>query len=130
MGLDELGRMHFETEPEQIEILLGQVGEMMQIIQFENHFPSQDYFDLRQELLRIKPEGTYILFEFLPELRASLSTIQQILDFFFHKKENIYPYLKSLSDKVVLERSILQKLNLLLTEKGELRDDASEKLLK
>jgi len=130
MGLDELGRMHFETEPEQIEILLGQVGEMMQIIQFENHFPSQDYFDLRQELLRIKPEGTYILLEFLPELRASLSTIQQILDFFFHKKENIYPYLKSFSDKVVLERSILQKLNLLLTEKGELRDDASEKLLK
>ncbi|MBP8978782.1 MAG: Smr/MutS family protein [Bacteroidales bacterium] len=130
MGRDEVKSMEFETDCGQIEMLLKQVGEMMLILQYEDYFPSQDFFDLRSELIRIKPEGTYILMEVLPDLRSSVFTLQQILDFFTRTKEGTYPYLRKLSSKVVLEKSIHQKLNLLLTEKGELRDDASEKLMK
>ena len=60
MGRDEVKSMEFETDCGQIEMLLKQVGEMMLILQYEDYFPSQDFFDLRSELIRIKPEGTYI----------------------------------------------------------------------
>ena len=84
--------MEFETDCGQIEMLLKQVGEMMLILQYEDYFPSQDFFDLRSELIRIKPEGTYILMEVLPDLRSSVFTLQQILDFFTRTKEGTYPF--------------------------------------
>lgn len=91
-------------------------------------FPTENYFDLTDELSRISIEGTYMEKEALFELKRSLNTINDCIQFFRKDKEQRFPQLKELSSSVEIDKSIIKQLDSILDDKGNIRDDASPEL--
>ena len=96
----------------------------------EENFPSQDYYDLTGELLRIRIEGTFIEPENLSLLKLSLSSISQILDFFRKHPEDKFPYLSSLCGEINIDKELIREIDRIIDEKSQVRDDASAALKK
>ncbi|HNW77154.1 MAG TPA: Smr/MutS family protein [Bacteroidales bacterium] len=94
-GKTEAGLLHFSSAREEVEQWLIQTEEFRQITLFEEHFPSQDYYDLTPALHQIRIPGTYLEPELLSELRLSLITIAAILQF-LEKNSERYPALHRL----------------------------------
>ena len=129
LGKRKLQEMQFSASYEQIRKMQEETEELRQILLFEPTFPTQNYFDLTAELLRLKTIGTFIELENLCNLRASLQTIYACLKFFkIRAEEEKYPRLSALSEPVYFDNSIVNEINKIVDDKGNIRNNASEKL--
>ena len=128
MGRQYVEKIRFGAARDVIRKLLTQIAEFKDIIQNNSAFPSKDYFDLRDELLRLVTPGTYIEPEALFDLRTSLITISEILQFFDHSGEEDYPELKRLTESLYLPDHIIPSADKIIDDKGEIRDTASGQL--
>lgn len=117
----------FVTDYDQLKKLLKQTAEMKYILQFVPGFPQQDYYDLTSELVRIRVRGTFLEPDTLPELKLSLETIELIINF-LTTIEGEYAELKQLLPEAKPDREIIDRINRITDEKGEIRDNASERL--
>lgn len=124
-----VGEMAFGSNCERICRELRQTEEFRQILLMENSFPSQDFFDLSDELARLKVGGTVIDPEALVDLKASLHTITSCLRFFAADNGEKYPELTALAQRIELDANILKRLDKIVDDKGEIYDDASPALL-
>ncbi|MCX6248499.1 MAG: Smr/MutS family protein [Bacteroidetes bacterium] len=129
------GRSHaeavaFSDDLTVIRPLLEQTEEMRHILVSQETFPSQDYYDLTDELHRIRIEGTFIEPENLSLLKLSLSSISLILDFFRKHPAEQFPYLTSLSGDISIEPGLIHDIDRIVDEKSQVRDDASTNLKK
>lgn len=104
--------------------------EVRRMLLFEENFPSQDYYDLGEELLRIKIEGTYLEPEVLAELKLSLFTILAIQSFILKRPVYSYPLLHQMAEKLLIPHDIPKRVDRIIDERGEIRDDASATLKK
>lgn len=127
MGKAFVEKIRFSSNINVIKKLLAQTNEFMQIMSIGGNFPSNDYFDLRDEIARLKTPGTFIEQEPLFDLRASLTTITEIL-LFFLDTEDLYPELKNITETVFIPEDLLSHAEKIIDDKGEIRDTASEKL--
>jgi DNA mismatch repair protein MutS2 len=75
LGRDHVQDISFSSDYIDLQRILDEVQEFRLILGSERNFPSQDYFDLRDELSRITLEGTYIEQEELFNLKTSLNTL-------------------------------------------------------
>lgn len=130
LGRRLTGSMAFSNDFGLVKNRLEQTGEMMDILQNGSSFPSQDYFDLTPEIERLRPEGTFIEPERLPELRASLHAIRRIRVFLAERDDDKYPALRQLATPVSIPAEIPARLNTLLDDRGEISDNASGELYK
>lgn len=124
-----VAEMAFGSNCERICRELRQTEEFRQILLMENSFPSQDFFDLSDELARLKVGGTVIDPEALVDLKASLHTITSCLRFFAADNGEKYPELTALAQRIELDANILKRLDKIVDDKGEIYDDASPALL-
>ncbi|MGA2824456.1 MAG: Smr/MutS family protein [Bacteroidales bacterium] len=122
--------MAFSNELSEIRPLLGQTEEMRRILLSEEIFPSQDYYDLTDELHRIRIEGTFIEPENLSLLKLSLSAIFLILDFFRKHPVEKFPFLSSLSGAISIDPQLITGIERIIDDKSQVRDDASSALKK
>ncbi len=140
LGRQGVNRISFSSNRNEIYTWLSETSEMKSILMFEEHFPSQDFFDLIPELLRIRIQGTYIEIDPLAELRVSLKTIGSIKEFLNSRSER-FPYLFKLvpvelpgfqtgEKKVSNEYLVVSYIDRILNEKSEIRDSASPELQK
>jgi DNA mismatch repair protein MutS2 len=142
LGKRQLQEIQFSISYEQICKMQEETEEFRQILLFEPSFPTQNYFDLTAELLRLKTIGTFIEVENLCNLRASLQTIYDCLKFFaplnppeegklsppFGGIKGDYPRLSALSESIYFDKSIVNEINIIVDDKGNIRNSASEKL--
>ena len=96
----------------------------------EKAFPSQDYYDLGTELGRLRIEGTYITLEGLQRFRASYTTLSEIKKYFSRIDPEAYPRLTEFSERLMIDIRILPWIDAILDRMGEVRDNASENLLR
>jgi len=128
MGVQFVDKIRFTSKADVINRLLDQVNEFVEILTIGETFPGQDYFDLRDELSRIKTPGSYIEQEALFDLKTSLSTIQEILFYFKKSETDKFEELKKLVDQVSFPDDILKSTEIIIDDKGQIRDNASVKL--
>lgn len=121
--------MKFSTSYDRIVRELQQTEEFRQILLLENSFPSQDFIDLTDELVRLKLVGSVIELQALFDLKCSLHTIVECLRFFVRDDSEKYPYLHELSTHVDLDMGVIKAVNKIIDDKGEIYDNASEDLL-
>ncbi len=129
MGQHYVDKIRFSSNREVITKLLRQVSEFKAILTLGESFPSQDYFDLREEIARLKTPGTYIEQEALFDLKTSLQVIENILVYFNNTADEDYPELKTLVNEVDFPPDILISAERIIDDKGEIKHNASEKLL-
>jgi DNA mismatch repair protein MutS2 len=129
-GRAHIAGINISDNVDEIKELLGQTEEMRRILISEENFPSQDYYDLTEELVRIRIAGTFIEPEQLSLLKLSLSSIRLILDFFRKHPEEQFPYLSSLAGEINIDPAIIKSIEKIIDEKSQVRDDASANLKK
>ena len=109
LGQERVDEMNFSESFKDINEWLEQVMEFMRIIQEEDSFPDQYFFDVRPSLKRIRVEGMYLDEQELFDLRRSLETIRDIIHFLTltpndeeQEKENSpYPALQKLAGSLL-----------------------------
>ncbi len=124
-----VGEMSFSSDKAVVEEQLRQTDEFRQILLMENSFPSQDFYDLSEELARLRVVGTVIDLTAMVDFRASLRTLSQCLRFLQNDAGEKYPSLFALSQRVELDPELLKRLDKIIDDKGEIYDNASPDLL-
>lgn len=127
-GFQELDKMQLQNDFEVIRSLLGLTNDMAFFIKNAISFPSQEYHDLRPELIRISTPGTYIEPGQLVLLRSSLETIAEIRKSIHLQPPATITMLKNLIPASGIEKEVINSINRIVDEKGIFRDSASENL--
>ena len=101
LGEERVAEMTFSDQYDEVEEKLNQVTEFVRIIQEEDGFPDQFFFDVRPSLKRVRIEGMYLDEQELFDLLRSLETIRDIVRFLQRNDEEEndcpYPSLKKLA---------------------------------
>lgn len=121
-------QMTFSSNYDRIVRELQQTEEFRQILVLNNSFPAQDFYDLTEELERLKIGATVIDYQALIDLKASLRTITDCVRFLLHSDKEQYPQLRRLAEKVEVDPRLTRTLAKLIDDKGEIVDEASEML--
>ena len=132
LGEERVSEMNFSDQFETVEELLNQVTEFVRIIQEEDNFPDQFFFDVRPSLKRVRVEGMYMDEQELFDLRRSLETIRDIVRFLQRKEEeesdHPYPSLKRLAGDIAVFPQLITKIDGILDKYGKIKDNASTEL--
>ena len=124
-----VGEMKFSSNYDRVVRELQQTEEFRQILVLDNTFPSQDFFDLTDELVRLRVGNTVIEQEALFDLKCSLHTINECLRFLLRDDPVRYPLLHDLAKQVELDPAISKAIAKIIDDKGEIYDNASPQLL-
>ena len=133
LGEERVTDMTFSEQHEEVEEKLNQVTEFVRIIQEEDGFPDQFFFDVRPSLKRVRIEGMYLDEQELFDLRRSLETIRDIVRF-LHRNEDEeendtpYPSLKRLAGDIAVFPQLIGKIDGILNKYGKIKDNASTEL--
>ena len=139
LGEERVGRMDFSDDFTEINRRMEQTTEFIRIIQEEDDFPNQYFFDVRPSLKRIRVEGLYMDEQEVFDLRRSLETIRDIVRF-LQKPGNMeddnettdspYPNLRELAGDILVFPQIIARINGILDKFGKVKDNASTELLR
>ena len=119
LGEERVDDMQFMTDFKSINCRLDEVVEFVRLLQLEQNFPSDHYFDVREPLQRIRIEGMYMGEEELFSLRRSLDTISRMLTL-LRKQGNgsesgddnpLYPNLRRLAGDIDILPSLLRAID-------------------
>ena len=131
LGKDKVEEMQFATDSDEVARLLDEVTEFVRIIQEEDSFPNQHFFDVRPALHRASIEGLYMDEGELFDLRRSLDTISQIIAFFRNddeSEESRYPNLEALASGAQAFPTLTRRIDGIVNKFGKIKDNASPAL--
>ena len=126
LGEERVTDMAFSDRFSEVEERLDQVTEFVRILQEEDNFPAQYFFDVRPSLKRIRVEGMYLDEQELFDLRRSLETIRDIVRFLQKgedEEENTSPYpcLKRLAGDIAVFPQLIGKIDGILNKYGKIK---------
>ena len=128
-GAEAVESMQFMTDMLQIMPALEAVEEFRQLLLFDEPFPAQDFYDLRETLKRLRIDGTHIELDELVCLRGFVQAMTSIFVYFkVRHEDNRYPRLWSMCAEMPLQRDLTSAINRILDDKGQMRDNASDEL--
>lgn len=137
LGMERVDEMAFSDDYREIDRRLEQVMEFISILQGEDDFPSQYFFDVRPSLKRIPVEGLYMDESELFDLRRSLETIRDVVRFLRQTDDeedeeahSPYPALYELAGEVMVFPMLIARINDILDKFGKVKDNASPELLR
>jgi len=127
-GKQKVDEMRFMTDFKQLNEVLGQTDEFREICLFEENFPMDNYHDLTAALKKARVEGTYFETEEVYDLKRSLETIKAILKFFKNTAPEKYVRLKKLVGVVKYYSYVDERIDVILSKQGKIKDNASADL--
>ena len=152
LGREKVDDMAFSTDPHAINEWQEQTKEFRHILEEADNFPTQNFFDVRESISRIRLEGTHLEEQELFDLRRSLDTIHLIVTFLqastpqtslsptLHETQKemedvqeestnkLYPALYKLTESVITFPQLIQHIDQILDKFGHIRDGASPEL--
>lgn len=132
LGEERVAEMAFSDQYEVVTEKLNQLTEFIRIIQEEDDFPDQYFFDVRHSLKRVRVEGLYLDEQELFDLRRSLETIRNIVRFLCGKEEeesdSPYPTLRKLAGDIAVFPQLITRIDGILDKYGKVKDNASTDL--
>lgn len=128
LGACKVEQMQYSTDLTEIKQQLSRASEFMNICLLSRDFPQDNYLDTRQALRRLQKISTYLTQQELFDLKQSCDTLKNIIQFFKRAKEDEYPNLRTLCADILVEQPLIQCMQRVMDEKGEIRDDASPEL--
>lgn len=136
LGEERVDGMQFMTDFKAINMRLDEVVEFVRILQLEQNFPSDYYYDVREPLQRIRIEGMYMGEDELFSLRRSLETIGRMLSLLRKQGDGsesgednpLYPNLRRLAGDIDVLPSLLRAIDTIIDKFGKVKDSASSTL--
>ncbi|MEL6610671.1 MAG: endonuclease MutS2 [Bacteroidota bacterium] len=112
-----------------VEQELTRVGQMQDVLGFDDPLPMAGVADLRPLLRRIAPKGAVVDAEDLSLALNALVTLRRLHGYLRTRKAK-YPDLWVVAEGIVPQKELETHLAKILDERGQLRDDASAELQK
>ena len=141
LGKDKVNEITFSTKVKDIREMLEQTREYRRIVEEQTEIPMSFFFDCRAALLRIRIENTHLEEDELFDLRRSMDTIFQLVDFLNDHPEDeepedgwktdikyTYPALHRLSEDILTFPGLVARIDQILDKFGHIRDTASSEL--
>jgi DNA mismatch repair protein MutS2 len=128
LGQDFVDKIRFSDNPQLIDKLLRQTAEFKQIVQYETDFPAGNFIDVRQHLARARVEGLALTAEEFFDLKLALRTIRDCLGFLARREKEAYPFLTELAGPVAVDKALIDSLERVIDDRGQVRDTASPEL--
>lgn len=130
--------MSFSANYEEVTEALNQIKEYRRMTIERDDFPLSYFFDMREQVARLRLEGTFMEEEDLWNLKRSLETIHNIIRFLNNSStpddyndtdfEYAYPTLQRLTDGVRIFPNIVNRISQTLDQYGKIKDSASPEL--
>ena len=130
LGEERVADMSFCTTFEEVCRRLDETDEFVRILHGDREFPGNYFFDVRYSLKRIRPEGTWLDERELFDLKRSLQTINDIVNFLKPDEEGEIPYpaLTALAGNVFVFPQVVRQIDAIIDKFGKVKDSASPTL--
>ena len=128
LGQAYVDKIRFSDDYTLIDKLVRQTAEFREILQHEPDFPNSNFIDATPQLAKAAVEGTFLTEEEFFDLKLSLQTIAACLKFIENQEVTRFPQLKTLSEGITFDRHLLDQINRIIDDRGQLRDNASAEL--
>ncbi|MCM1291794.1 MAG: Smr/MutS family protein [Prevotella sp.] len=126
MGRRCVENIRYSSDFNTVKTLLTQVSEMKSAIEQSLDIPLDGMFDLYQHLITIKSQNIFLQSEILHKLSSSLKLIQRIKSFFLvQENTSKFPYLTKRFSDIDTFPEIISKIDSIVNNFGEIKDDAS-----
>jgi len=129
-GKELIAQVNFSTDFNSIEQELTLNDEFRTMMITTPGFPSEEYSDLRPELLRIRIPGTFLPVESMMLLKLSYFFYTDIISFIHALPQDSFNKLYELTNGFYPDIQVTSEINRILDEKGDIRDNASPALHK
>ncbi len=126
-GVRFVNKMSFLISLDELQLRLQQTNEFRQMLLMESGFPARNFFDLSEVLSFLKTQGSLITLEDFFDLMLSLKAIVEVKKYIDARSDK-YSSLFQLGTLVLFSPNILDKMELIMNEKGAVRDTASTAL--
>lgn len=136
LGKEKIDDMSVSTNPAIINEWLQQVKEFRLLHEQADDFPMQFFFDVRESVARLRLEGTHLNEDELFDLKRSLETIYNIVNYLNRGEDNndnepntyLYPALHRLATDVITFPQLIKRIDNILDKFGRIKDSASVEL--
>jgi len=128
LGKSRVDEISMSSHFELIKLNLSLTDEFLQILQSDEEFPIQHFFDLREALNKIEIEGAFLELQELFDLKRALEEIKAIISFFKKSEEDKYPELKNKVAQLPDFPYVIDRINKVIDKQGQIRDKASSQL--
>ena len=131
LGASFVDKIRFSFKPAIIDKLTTQTHEFLQLMSNGEDFPQGGFLDVEPILKKISIVGTFLLEEEASDLKLAFITIGDVLSFFKGEEQQLaYPELNELAQQIHFEHSLIRAIDLVIDERGKVRNNASPALAK
>ena len=128
-GKEEVERLSYRTNIREIELMLDETEEMCRIlVDPALDFPAGSFYDVREDLARIRVEGLFLDEKQLFSLRKTLESTHSLIEFFRNIPQNAYPVLCGMAAQVQPVGNLVREIDRVLDKFGHVKDNASVEL--
>ena len=136
LGKEMVDNIAISADADEINEWMEQLREFRRLQEEADDFPLQYFFDVRASISRLRLEGTHLEENELFDLRRSLDTICNIVNYLNRsddsdgEEERSYPYpaLHRLTEDVFTFPQLVQRIDQILDKFGKIKDSASPEL--
>jgi DNA mismatch repair protein MutS2 len=129
LGREMVDEVAFSQNTDEVNEWLQQVREFRRLKEEHDDFPMQYFFDVRESIARIRLANTHLEENEVFDLRRSLETIVNIVNFLQRNVESgndpLYPALYRLTEGVTTFPAMIRRIDSILDKYGRIKDSAS-----
>lgn len=140
-------QVHFMSNPQDIEQSLEEARQFKLFMEQTDEETESEFFDVREPLLRVRPERTYLEEQDLFNLKRSMVSVLLYVKFFTQTTDQdedivsqdetepdvapnfVYPALGAMAAEVMVFPHIVSRIDSILNKYGKVKDTASTELL-
>ena len=120
--------LRIHTKKEFIEVELHQTHEFKLLLQQSQHFPNNFTQNISKELKLLSITGATLAGEQFIQVHKLAENMQNIFRWFDHEKRMAYSYLAKVINDTYFEKTIIELIDEIIDEYGNVKDNASEDL--
>jgi DNA mismatch repair protein MutS2 len=130
IGKEMVDEMRIHTHPKYIQTALSQTQEYKFIKSANQYFPSDFVVDIRKDLKLLGIPGAQLTGEQCLMVRKLADHIQQVFRWFDAERKDAFANLYLILDGTYYEKQIIDSIDAIIDERGNVKDNASEDLAK
>ena len=127
-AIEKANQLPIHTRIEFIETELRQGYEYKQLLQNSIYFPNDPIFNLSKELKLLSIPGAVLAGDELIEIRKLAELMKNIFRWFDAERRNVYNSLVKIIDGTYYEKVIIEMIDDVVDESGQVKDNASDEL--
>lgn len=121
-------KISFTTNPEKIDLWLSQTDEFKELVNTEKSIPLDSYYDIVPLLDKMQVKGFHPDAEGFYNLKRTLETVKSVHYFLLKIDPDRFTLLNELGKKLKVFSAVHEKMDMIMSPKGEIRDKASSEL--